>query len=916
MSSYRTPAARPVSGLRALLILGASAGALNALALPAFAQSTAGSNVIEELVITAEKREQSLQDVAVAVSAFTSAKRELVGINSIQDMTNFTPGLQYNSSTDRISLRGVGRQTNVLSADASVANYNDGVYETFAVQAGRSTLFLDRVEVLRGPQGTLYGRNAIGGALNEISKRPTETPQGEFRISYGSYNHTNVEASYSGPITDWLGFRLAGNWEKQDEGYTNNLVPGMPDEGNVIDQWFEEGQLQAKFGERFEAWIKVAGGQWRNGAGGPGSASGGWTPSPYPTYEDGVTAVLLNPGYGCNANTTNVVNLSPTGCANPAVNSPWTIARAIPYKVTLPVYATVASQFVWHADNFDIKYIAGGVHYHYILTGPNGPDQQSNTLQAPISSYTLPGGLVIHPLSTFKYEEDNSFFSHEINVISTGDSDFQWVGGAYYFRQNYTQPVSSADTNQAQLSGPFGLPSFFCAQTGGVCAPVQQSRWFDNRPKINAISYAAFGQVDWKFAPTWKTTLGLRYSHDRKFGSESVRLTCFAVSACYAPPEFDAFIPGGIPVVDLTQLPTVVDASNPKGVSKKTVYDPATGFATREYDAEWSAVTGTAGLEWTPDEDTLAYAKYSKGYKSGGLNIGIFTVLSFSPWTDKETVDSFEVGLKKTFMGNLQTNFAVFYYDYKNLQIPVRQVNSSGGGSGLSTGSTNFYNVPKAVSQGVEMELTWQPIDNLQILFNYSYLDAEIKEGQAVDIADPAALDPQARPLQTVAQCAAVVNGTTVCPADSFTTGLPNGGFERNQNLSGNALPNAPKNKVALNVNYTWHLSSGSVAASASYIWRDKQYGNLFSRSYNQSPTWDQVDVRVTWTSEKEHFKVIAYGKNIFDQLGYDAGAYGNRLAGNINSAFGAQTKVIQGIAKTYSVTPPALYGVEFQYKF
>ncbi|MDB5499961.1 MAG: hypothetical protein JWP28_3992 [Phenylobacterium sp.] len=161
----------------------ASAIGTSAFAQPRTGTSAAATNTIEELVITAEKREQSLQDVPVAVTAFTDAKRELVGINSIQDMTNFTPGLEYNSSTDRISLRGVGRQTNVLSADASVANYNDGIYETFAVQAGRSTLFLDRVEILRGPQGTLYGRNAIGGAINEISKRPTEQPYGEIRMT-------------------------------------------------------------------------------------------------------------------------------------------------------------------------------------------------------------------------------------------------------------------------------------------------------------------------------------------------------------------------------------------------------------------------------------------------------------------------------------------------------------------------------------------------------------------------------------------------------------------------------------------------------------------------------------------------------------------------------------------------------------
>ena len=152
-------------------LLTSSALLAAALSSSAYAQTTP-SNTIAELVVTAEKREQSLQDVPVAISAFTSETRDIVGIQSIQDMTNFTPGLQYSTSTDRVSLRGLGRLTNVLSADASVANYADGVYETFAVRAGSSTLFLDRVEVLRGPQGTLYGRKAIAGAINIISRRP------------------------------------------------------------------------------------------------------------------------------------------------------------------------------------------------------------------------------------------------------------------------------------------------------------------------------------------------------------------------------------------------------------------------------------------------------------------------------------------------------------------------------------------------------------------------------------------------------------------------------------------------------------------------------------------------------------------------------------------------------------------------
>src|SRR5678816_2175779 len=120
--------------------------------------TAAASNTIEELVVTAEKREQSLQDVPVAISAFTGKQRDLVGINTIQDLTNFTPGFVYQSQNDRASMRGIGRLTNVHSVDGAVSIYIDGVFTTSTVLAGAPPLETDRVEILRGPQGTLHGR--------------------------------------------------------------------------------------------------------------------------------------------------------------------------------------------------------------------------------------------------------------------------------------------------------------------------------------------------------------------------------------------------------------------------------------------------------------------------------------------------------------------------------------------------------------------------------------------------------------------------------------------------------------------------------------------------------------------------------------------------------------------------------------
>jgi iron complex outermembrane recepter protein len=921
------------------LVLGGAAvgGQAFAAAASANASENSGGTTVGELVVTAEKREQNLQTVPVAISAYTAAKRQLIGIDTIQDMTNFTPGLEYNSSTDRISLRGVGRQTNVLSADASVANYSDGVYETFAVGAGASTLFLDRVEVLRGPQGTLYGRNAIGGAINEISRHPTTSPYAEIRGTYSNYNHYNIEAAISGPITDNIQARLAGNFEQQTQGWVHNNYPGAPDEGNIIKEFYLEEQIQWKISDKLDFWEKVGFNQWANGSGGPGAASAGWTPFPYNMSEYSNAATQLNPGYACQgaaAGLTNIVNLSPTGCNNPAMNSPWQESRALAYKVDLPYAYTIAAHLTYHLPFADVKYITGGVNYHYILTGPSGGTNGPG-YEAPVSSFTIPGvlgnPLVINPQENFVYQELNAFWSHEINIISTAPGPFQWVLGGYYYRQHYQQPVYTENgpnlgtAGQPQWNGPFPA---VCNLTGGLCPDQTDYRRFDNRPSVTNVSYAAFAQVDYKLNESWKFTGGIRYSHDEKYGSESVRILCFAVANCVDPTNTGAILSepnalgGYTPAIDLTQVGSVVDQGVPVGVTGPTTFNPATGFATRYYDADWQAVTGTAGIEWTPDSDTLVYAKYSRGYKSGGYNIGIFTVLSFLPYTAAEHVDSYELGFKKTWMRTLTTDIAAFYYSYNNLQIPVT-ITTSGGG--LSTSQTTFYNVPSATSRGVELETTWQPDKHFAMLFDYSYLDAYSNSGALVDEADPDATFPGAKPLA----CSSITPVSTPTPANPGATpcitDIYTGKLQRFQSLAGNRLPNAPRNKIALNANYTFFFEPGTLNLSGSYIWRDTQEGTLFTRPYNTAPAWDEFDARVTFTTNNQRVKVIAFVKNIGNTIGYDAGAYGTRYAGvNVvpsvqNGKFGFyQQPYIEapGIGSTYSVTPPRTYGVEIDYKF
>src|SRR5271154_7606981 len=185
----------------ATVLISTTAIGAPAPAAPA-ASSPSDEGGIQEIVVTAQKRSENLEQVAVAVTAVTSKERDLIGIESFQDITNFTPGLAYNTYLDRAFIRGIGRETNNLGTQPGVATYSDQQFNTSVVAASGDSLFLDRVEVLRGPQGTLYGRNSIGGTINSISMRPTSDWEAEARVNVGNYGVHNFEGSLSGPITD------------------------------------------------------------------------------------------------------------------------------------------------------------------------------------------------------------------------------------------------------------------------------------------------------------------------------------------------------------------------------------------------------------------------------------------------------------------------------------------------------------------------------------------------------------------------------------------------------------------------------------------------------------------------------------------------------------------------------------------
>jgi iron complex outermembrane receptor protein len=869
-------------------LLASSAMLVAALGTSAQAQTkpaaaAAASNTIEELVVTAERRSANLQDVPVAVTAFSARERAIEGISTVQDMTNFTPGLTYSSQLDRPVMRGLARNNNIYLSDSAVAVYYDDFFSNSTYLVGRDDMVIDQVEVLLGPQGTLYGRNAVGGLINTISKRPTEDFSGEVRAIVGNYGYTKFEGTISGPTgISGLTYRLSFYDLNQTQGYFKNLTG--PTEGDVRHDPYVDAQLEYKT-DKDDIWLDAYAVWFDKDRGGPGGLLGIPTAGHYDTSETQPGQLVFNPNFpfGGGAAPGSVQGI-PTGLTdNPALRDIRTFAHAVPTNIVVNAAPTITLHWTHHFDGWDLKYIGGYSQYHYNLH-----TAYFNNDNSPVTSFQIPlapGGtcatlgpptctpLTVHPQQIFQYEAHPDWWSHELDFSSTNDGPVQWIGGFYRYDELDNNPETFQEPNQPQIAAP--VPA-----AAGLQAPPNPSLNYlllDYQDHIS--STAAFGQVDWKITDTVKLTGGLRYTYDEKHGQEEARYIVFQdLSAETSAENLGSFLPA----VDIT--PVQVSNTRDKGTCSLPTLQTTGKYAgddVRCLKDHSSAFTGTAAISWTPDAQTLVYGRYNRGYKAFGFNAGF---IGSNPEAAPEHVDDFEVGFKKT-MGNFVLDADAFYYNYEDAQVPI----------GVPVGAVNvteFINIPKAVSKGIEFTAIWNPVEHLNLSLVYGFDDTRIQSGCSlvagvatgtclVDVADPSATALGARPV-----------GATGAQA-----------------VSGNPLPQAPKNKVAFNANYTFVFDPGQLILSGSYIWKDKSYDSVFLRSYDEAPSWDQVDLRATWQGNHDKYELVAYVRNLFNTLGYDAAAGGYPIAAPVGGGGFTQ-------APAYDLTPPRTYGVEVHYKF
>lgn len=859
-----------------------------AAAAPAPAGAPAAAATVGEVVVTAEKREQNIETVPVAVTAFTAKQRDLVGIESLQDLSDYTPGLQFNTLTNRPYIRGIGRDTDNLATESGVAIYHDGVY--FGANASTllqlDSLFFPQIEVLRGPQSTLYGRNADGGAINFEGRKPTDSYYAEMRAGYDNYDKKWIEGIISGPIAHGLDFLIGANYTDQRGGYYRNL-DGPTEGGSVVqggngNSFHVEAQLKATFSDKLDGWVKFA----QNGF----DSSFHTTAEQGPLAQQEFQTTSLSPnaffglcglpggagGLGCAFSPDtivpgSVVTLPNTPTTNPANNDIRTFDADFLSHSRLTENYAFAGNLTYHFDKMDLKWTGGWQTFNYYLNYPYSTTGTSLGVESfQVAGPPGLGNLTIDPAQTqISFIEKETFFSNEFDLSSTTKGPVQWIAGLYWYHEIYSQPVNVLEPNQPQIFAPANGPAnpvgcIYCEYT-----------------HLDEDSYAGFAQVDWKITPTVKLTGGLRYTADHKYGFQGFRAEAFDLVPPFTAANLGAFTPA----LDITSSLAPVGVQYPgTGVS---FIDPTTGQELQTLDAWWRAVTGTGGVEWTPDDVTLVYAKYSRGYKTGGFNSGIGAP---DPETQPEFVNAYEIGLKRDWLDHtLQTNLSAFYYVYQDDQVPLSVEPAAGGPL-----TTLVFNIPSVHTKGVELETVWRPVRPLTISFNYSYLDARIAGtgGNCFeDVADPLAQAPGAN--------------TTGCtqPTGTATPTVV-------QNTTGERLPQSAPNRISLNALYNFTFDPGVLTLSASYIWRSSDYFSIFNRWYNEAPAYSLVNLRASFTDKDNRYTLIAFVDNVANSLGYDG------ATGYLVSPLGGGYTGPEIQNRQIYLTAPRTFGVEVQYRF
>jgi len=647
--------------MRPKMLSYAVAGAVLGMPVVSYSQG-----VLEEIVVTATKREAILADTAIAITAISSEQRISLGIYTAQDVANITPSMSFQQNAgggegNRIYLRGIGRETNTTGTEPGVGVYDNGFYANESAALAAPIDLTERIEILRGPQGTLFGRNTTGGAVNVVTKKPGAELEHIIRGRLGNYDRKTLAITSSGPINDTFGYLVHYSQEDADS-FTEN-VSGPDPIGTDIDRF--EAQLSvnvtdginwnlryfsASFdNETFER-AKLDG--YRNEGGAPSKLG----------------EIVINPEL-----------FSPLATAPDQID-PFKRSADIQGFVKVDDQETVQSTLTIDLDSVTIKLLNGYQDYSWDSA------KDFDGTASPASFIESVG-------------QKESMTQHELQLFSTHDGPLQWLVGMFYLENDLDQPYALTDANN-----PFLIDNL----SG---APNPDGVFYSQRGILEAKSTAVYGQIDWELTDRLSLAMGLRYSEDDKKGQEFQTIFYDSVLDFCGEARLPELIASGDPYF------------TPPGCFRLGVL---VSDLEEDHEESWSSTDFRLNASYDVSDAGLVYATFSSAYKPGGFRLGGMQDDPETPENEStvanEEVRAYELGYKGVLSDSFSISTALFFYDYEDMQVELDILDPN---SGIVT--SRLANAPEVDIFGVEFEGAWAVTDKLSLLGNYSYLSSEYK---------------------------------------------------------------------------------------------------------------------------------------------------------------------------------------------
>jgi len=696
------------------------------IAVPAAAQqaeeeASPSSASIPDIIVTAQKRSENVQSVPLAITALSGDSLADRNISDVSGLAVSVPNMTFGSygGTARISIRGVGFDNIAQGHEGRVAYHMDGVYISRPSAILGTFYDVERVEVLRGPQGTLYGRNATGGSINVVTRAPTDYFEGYLRVGYGNYNALTSEGAVSGPIAEGARFRVAYTVENRD-GYGKNVVTG-----NDIDDARRRGvRGTLSFDLGPSGMLDLSGDYYR---------------------ED-------DANYGNHY----------LGAGNPAVTpSGFLLDGTIPSDVH-----DIANDFAPINDRESYGFVArtefdlgGGAAFKSISAYRHSDFLIKTDFDATSAA-----------LTEVYYYENSRQYSQELQISGT-TGRLQYIVGAYYFDEKISGG-NFVPLNLQLFGGPDTFVQGFLGEGG-----------------IRTKAAAAFGQLDYDITDQLTLSLGGRYSWEKHKVSDQLQLDLVRP---YPPrlPSVDIYNRQDVPTTDKSFTPKI-----------QVAYKPRSGL--------------------------MLYASASKGFKSGGFDIG-----GGAPAFEPETLWAYEGGMKGTFAdGRVRINAAGFYYDYSNLQVTK-----------VEFSVIRIENAASSVIYGAEAELAVIPIDGLQFDATPAWLHSKYK---GFITENPSAPDPATD----------------------------------NTDRSGNQLSQAPEFALGLGAQYSWDMADGQMKLRGEMNFQDRIYFTPFEEK--QASRKPNTKFNAFLNYEGNDWDVSLYVLNLTDKTTIANALIGSAIAGS-----------------------------------